>query len=131
MSAIATLSARTSSAKRAFDFVEKPYTHVALVDRIERALAEEDLRWQRTKRCETLDALLNSLSTQQRKILPSVEKGELNKVIAWNLHLTERTIEVHKAKLFEKLGVRSAAEVATLVAEMRVCGIRVESAADQ
>jgi len=117
--------------KGAFDFVEKPYTDAALVGRIEHALAEEDLRWRRTKRCEALNALLSSLSNQQRKILPSVEKGELYKVIASNLHLTQGMIEVHKAKLFKKLGVRSAAEVATLVAEMRACGIQVEGADDQ
>lgn len=115
--------------KGAFEFAEKPYADDALVGLVERALAEEALRWQRAERCRALGDLLAGLSRQQRRILPLVEKGDLNKVMAWQLLLSERAIEVHKAKLFEKLGVRSAAEVATLVAEMRACGLATEDGA--
>jgi two-component system, LuxR family, response regulator DctR len=116
--------------KGAFEFVEKPYTDDALVGLIQRALAKEESLWSKAERCRALGLLLASLSKQQRRIVPMVEKGELNKVMAWKLDLSERAIEVHKAKLFDKLSVRSAAEVATIVAEMRACGLVIDEGVD-
>ncbi len=55
--------------------------------------------------------------------MPMVSAGMLNKVIADRLNLSVRAIEEHRAKLFDKLDVGSAAQLATMLAEMRVCGL--------
>jgi two-component system, LuxR family, response regulator DctR len=62
------------------------------------------------------DARLASLTEREREVMTRVAAGKLNKVIADELNVSVRTVEVHRARVFAKLGVRSAAEVATLLA---------------
>lgn len=103
--------------KGAFDFLEKPYSDNTLVDRIEQALAVESaMRADDTRHAER-DARLASLSEREREVMQRVAAGKLNKVIADELHIAVRTVEVHRARVFSKLGVRSAAELATLLAQ--------------
>ena len=53
--------------------------------------------------------------------------GELNKTMAWKMELSVRTVEEHRRKIFERLNVHSAAELATLLAEARTAGIAIPS----
>jgi two-component system response regulator DctR len=102
--------------KGAFDFVEKPFSDDALVERVRRALQLEAL--QRLARGDDEDkaARLASLTDREREVMLRVAAGTLNKVIADELAIAVRTVEVHRARVYAKLGVRSAAEVATLLA---------------
>jgi two-component system response regulator DctR len=61
--------------------------------------------------------------------MPLVAAGELNKTIAWKMELSVRTVEEHRRKIFERLSVHSAAELATLLAEARAAGIELPTAA--
>jgi two-component system, LuxR family, response regulator DctR len=56
------------------------------------------------------------LSEREREVMLKVAAGKLNKIIADELHISMRTVEVHRAKVFAKLGVKSAPEVATMLA---------------
>ena len=103
--------------KGAFDFMEKPYSDNTLVDRIEQALAVESAMSVDDTRHAERDARLASLSDREREVMHRVAAGKLNKVIADELHIAVRTVEVHRARVFSKLGVRSAAELATLLAQ--------------
>lgn len=105
--------------KGAFDFVEKPSGDVALVERVQRALAVDAARQAADSREEETAARLASLSEREREVMHRVAAGKLNKVIADELCISVRTVEVHRARVFGKLGVRSAAEVATLLARVR------------
>ena len=60
---------------------------------------------------------LASLTEREREVMHRVAAGKLNKVVADELNISVRTVEVHRARVFAKLGVRSAAEVATLLAQ--------------
>lgn len=102
--------------KGAFDFLEKPYSDNTLVDRIEQALAVEAASYVDNARAAERTARLASLSEREREIMVRVAAGKLNKVIADELHIAVRTVEVHRARVFSKLGVRSAAELAGLLA---------------
>jgi two-component system response regulator DctR len=102
--------------KGAFDFLEKPYSDNALVDRIEQALAVAAAMQAQGAQAAERDARLASLTEREHEVMLRVAAGKLNKVIADELHVSVRTVEVHRARVFAKLGVRSAAEVATLLA---------------
>jgi two-component system response regulator DctR len=103
--------------KGAFDFLEKPYSDNALADRIEQALAVEAAMQQDDAQAGERRARLDSLTERERDVMLRVAAGKLNKVIADELHVSVRTVEVHRARVYAKLGVRSAAEVATLLAD--------------
>jgi two-component system, LuxR family, response regulator DctR len=100
----------------AFDFLEKPYSDNALAIRVEQALAVDTAMRQTDARSEERRARLSSLTEREHEVMLRVAAGKLNKVIADELHVSMRTVEVHRARVYAKLGVRSAAEVATLLA---------------
>jgi two-component system response regulator DctR len=102
--------------KGAFDFLEKPYGDNQLADRIESALAVEAAMHESGTQEAHREARLASLTAREREVMERVAAGKLNKVIADELHVAVRTVEVHRARVYAKLGVRSAAEVATLLA---------------
>jgi two-component system response regulator DctR len=104
--------------KGAFDFLEKPYGDNALADRVEQALAVEAAMQESGAQHADRDARLGSLTAREREVMERVAAGKLNKVIADELHVAVRTVEVHRARVYAKLGVRSAAEVATLLASL-------------
>lgn len=102
--------------KGAFDFLEKPYSDNALADRLAQALAVDAAMQAEGAQAAEREARLASLTEREREVMLRVAAGKLNKIIADELHVSVRTVEVHRARVFAKLGVRSAAEVATLLA---------------
>ncbi|MDO9235670.1 MAG: response regulator [Aquabacterium sp.] len=103
--------------KGAFDFLEKPYSDNTLVDRIEQALAVDAASHQHGANMHQKIARLASLSDREREVMVRVASGKLNKVIADELCIAVRTVEVHRARVFAKMGVRSAAELAGRLAK--------------
>jgi two-component system response regulator DctR len=104
------------SVKRgAFDFCEKPFSDNALVDRIEQALARsaQTLAAQKTK--QNLQANLADLTERERDVMRLVIEGLPNKLIADQLDISVRTVEVHRARVFDKMNVKSAVELANLL----------------
>ena len=96
----------------AFDFVEKPFSNNALVDRIELALAASAATIRaRRERAQCLRGLAE-LSEREQAVMRLIAQGLPNKLIAGALHLSVRTVEVHRARVFDKLGVGSAVELA-------------------
>ena len=105
-----------SAVKRgAFDFFEKPFSNNALVDRIEQALAQSAAALaERDERSAARDALAD-LTEREREVMRLVIEGRPNKLIADELQISVRTVEVHRARVFEKMNVRSAVELANLL----------------
>ena len=101
----------------AFDFVEKPFSDNALVDRVVQALelsaqAIYKRRQQRLRVHAQAD-----LTEREREVMERVVAGLANKLIADELNISVRTVEVHRARMFEKMNVRSAVELANLLRE--------------
>ncbi len=96
----------------AFDFVEKPFSNNALVDRVEQALrvSAQALR-QRAARHAAAQALAE-LTERERDVMRLVVAGRPNKLIAEELQISVRTVEVHRARVFDKMDVKSAVELA-------------------
>lgn len=96
----------------AFDFVEKPFSNNALVDRVEQALAASAQALAQRRQHRQLAQRLAELTDRERDVMGLVVEGRPNKLIADALHISVRTVEVHRAHIFEKMGVKSAVELA-------------------
>ncbi len=101
----------------AFDFVEKPFSDNALVDRIEQALARSEAAIRARLSRESVRKRLAELTDRERDVMRLVIEGRPNKLIADELDISVRTVEVHRARVFEKMDVRSAVELANLLRE--------------
>jgi len=99
----------------AFDFVEKPFSNNALVDRVEEALRHSAAALTARRDQARRDQLLADLTERERDVMRLVVEGRPNKLIADALGISVRTVEVHRARVFEKMGVKSAVELANLL----------------
>jgi len=106
------------SVKRgAFDFCEKPFSDNALVDRVEQALALSRERVAAGAQRRQLAQRLQELTERERDVMQLVARGLPNKLIADELNISVRTVEVHRARVFDKMEVKSAVELANLLRE--------------
>ena len=95
----------------AFDFCEKPFSDNALVDRVERALRVSAERVAQLVVQRALRARMGELTERERNVMRLVADGRPNKLIADELGISVRTVEVHRARVFEKMDVKSAVEL--------------------
>lgn len=95
----------------AFDFVEKPYDDNALVDRVLAAIGQDTIRCSRENSASLLELKLSLLTLREQEVMHRILAGKLNKVIADELGIAMRTVEVHRSHIFEKMQVRSAVEL--------------------
>ncbi|MCM8625359.1 response regulator [Accumulibacter sp.] len=105
--------------KGAFDFVEKPCNDNELVNRVIEALRLDANQRAAASGADSLNSRLGRLTTREREVMERILAGKLNKIIAEDLQISMRTVEVHRANLFEKMGVRTAVELAQLLAGRR------------
>ena len=98
----------------AFEFVQKPFRDQDLLDRINHAL-EQDKENRNTlaRRADVLHRI-ESLTPREKQVMDLVVDGAANKVIAIDLGLSERTVEIHRAKVMDKMGARSVAHLVKL-----------------
>ena len=99
----------------AFDFCEKPFSDNALVDRIEQALAHSAAALAQYSESSSLQARLDGLTEREHDVMRLVVGGLPNKLVADQLQISVRTVEVHRARVFDKMGVKSAVELANLL----------------
>jgi two-component system response regulator DctR len=102
--------------KGVHDFIEKPFDGNTLVDRLIAAMEADRARVAEAAEANALRGRLAALSSRERDVLPLMLAGKPNKVIADELGIAVRTVEVHRARVLEKMGVKSAVELATLLA---------------
>jgi FixJ family two-component response regulator len=100
-------TARAAFRAEAVDFLEKPFDHAQLRAAIENAFSREQLRLRR----EADAGLLAALTPRERDVLEEAAKGLHAKEIAASLGISPRTVEVHKTRIMEKLGVRNVTEL--------------------
>ncbi|MBN9339525.1 MAG: response regulator transcription factor [Comamonadaceae bacterium] len=99
----------------AFDFYEKPFSDNALVDRIEQALRASGAQLAAQRAQAALAARLTELTERERDVMQLVAQGLPNKLIADQLGISVRTVEVHRARVFDKMQVKSAVELANVL----------------
>jgi len=95
----------------AFDFFEKPFNDNQLMDRVDEALA----RSRQAAASSAVRERLATLSAREREVLDLILAGNMNKVVADKLGISMRTVEVHRAHIFDKMQVKTAVELAGLL----------------
>ncbi len=95
----------------AFDFFEKPFNDNKLMDRVQEALAAS----LEAGAADEVQSRLAALSIREREVLDLILAGKMNKVIADDLGISMRTVEVHRAHIFDKMNVKTAVELARLL----------------
>ena len=99
----------------ACDFLEKPFHNQELLSRIERAMELDELLANRRQRDDAISNRLEQLTQREREVMKLVVIGKLNKQIADELQISMKTVEAHRARVMEKMGVRTLAELVKAV----------------
>jgi FixJ family two-component response regulator len=111
----------------ALHFVEKPFEARDLLESLPQALEEATRRFVNARQWQDFEGRLRDLTDREREILCHVVLGKANKLIAWDLRISERTVEVHRFRLLRKMRVSSAVELARLVGAFECNGGATQS----
>jgi FixJ family two-component response regulator len=95
----------------AVDFFTKPFNNEALLDRLNQCLRDNLEAWRANASRKEIDLRLASLTPREHEVMERVIRGQANKVIAIELGVSIKTVEAHRAKVMEKMGAHSLAEL--------------------
>ena len=95
----------------AFDFIQKPFRDQDLLDRIDQALSAREEQEQQFVKKKTIEKQLKTLTPREHEVMKLVVDGAANKVIAMDLGVSQRTVEIHRARAMKKMRARSLAEL--------------------
>ncbi len=99
----------------AFDFLQKPFRDQDLLDRVQRALARDTESRSRLAARAEIQARLATLTPRETEVLQLVTRGKANKVVGAELGVSQRTVEIHRAHVMEKMNASSLAELVRMV----------------
>lgn len=118
-----TVASCAASMKRgAFDFLEKPVDPALLLATLGRAVAHHRAMRECDGRRRAAEERLGRLSVREREVMLQVVRGRLNKQIAADLGIAEKTVKVHRSRVMQKAGVRSVAQLVHLCEQMGGAG---------
>ncbi|HSF79431.1 MAG TPA: response regulator FixJ [Steroidobacteraceae bacterium] len=101
----------------AVDFIQKPFRDQDLIDRINRALEKDREMRNALRERDEIRRRMSQLTPREREVLELVTQGKANKVIAGDLNVSQRTVEIHRARVMEKMGANSLAHLVRMVIE--------------
>jgi two-component system response regulator FixJ len=102
----------------AFDFLQKPFRDQDLIDRIQRALEKDRASRAVLDERSLIQERLESLTPREREVLTLVTSGKPNKVMAADLGVSQRTVEIHRARVMEKMGASSLAQLVRMIMDL-------------
>jgi FixJ family two-component response regulator len=106
----------TAIKRGAFDFIEKPFAESDLLKRIEEALSFATETAAQQTQVASIKARLESLSEREKQVLDAVVNGKMNKTIAYDLDISIKTVEAHRARVMEKMEANSLAHLIRMIA---------------
>jgi FixJ family two-component response regulator len=105
--------------KGAFDFIQKPFRDQELLERIAAAMKADRARRAEHARKSDVSERMATLTPREREVMDLVVTGKPNKVVAYELGVSQRTVEIHRARVMDKMGARSLADLVRMSLEAR------------
>jgi FixJ family two-component response regulator len=102
----------------AFDFLQKPFRDQDLIERVQRALAKDQSNRAELSERAKVRERFDSLTPREREVLALVTSGKANKVMAADLNLSQRTVEIHRARVMEKMHANSLAQLVRMMLDV-------------
>jgi FixJ family two-component response regulator len=102
----------------AFDFLQKPFRDQDLLDRVQKALEKDRVNRVQLREKTRIQERRESLTPREREILELMTRGKPNKVMAADLGVSQRTVEIHRARVMEKMGASSLAQLVRMVMDI-------------
>ncbi|MEN9932106.1 MAG: hypothetical protein RIS17_679, partial [Pseudomonadota bacterium] len=107
----------------AVDFLEKPFEKNAMIAALDQAMLRNEGRAELVRLADQARAQLNGLTPRERDVLHGLVEGQSNKVIAYDLGISPRTVEIHRANLMSKLGVNSLSDALKIAFTARMADL--------
>ncbi len=104
----------------AVDFLEKPFNPAVLLERIEQAVKADSELTAAVKKAEEINARIAELTAREREVMNLVADGKSSKVIALELGISERTVELHRSRMMKKMSARSVADLVHMISDASV-----------
>jgi RNA polymerase sigma factor (sigma-70 family) len=112
----------------AFDFLQKPFREHELLDRVQKALARDSAIREQLRGHDAMRARLETLTAREREVLDLVAKGASNKVIARELGISQRTVEIHRSRVMEKMNAESVAQLVHMTTALGITQLAAKDA---
>lgn len=103
----------------AVDFVQKPYREQELLDKIQSAIAQDAENRHELQEVQLIAGRYDDLTPREREVMEMMVDGKANKVIAIDLDISQRTVEIHRARVMEKMSARSLAQLVRMSMAMK------------
>ena len=103
----------------AMDFVQKPFNDDELIRRVQKALEEDARERELLRQHEEIRRRWEELTPREREIAQRIAEGQANKVVAADLDISPRTVELHRARILQKMGVRSLAQLVQMLVALK------------
>jgi FixJ family two-component response regulator len=104
----------------AVDFIEKPFEEQTLLDAVNLAIKKDKLAKQELAKSKEIQGRIESLTPQEHKIFTMVTAGLLNKQIAFEIGISERTVKAHRSKVMQKMQAESLADLIRMAEKAQV-----------
>ncbi|WP_372747710.1 response regulator transcription factor [Litorivivens sp.] len=106
----------------AVDFVQKPYREQDLLDKIQKAIAMDAEHRQELREVQVIQGRYNELTPRESEVMAMMVEGKANKVIAIDLDISQRTVEIHRARVMEKMCAKSLAQLVRMSMALKQAG---------
>lgn len=103
----------------AFDFLQKPFREEDLIERVRRAIELDASHRTELRQADAIKRRLASLTPREREVLNLMADGKQNKIMAAELGLSQRTVEIHRANVMDKMQARSVAQLVRMLLDSR------------